>query len=119
MGTAEAIVTGIALLLPASLVVAVYVRLGRNPGDALADWMLEAGGERKAHYRPLRAAAFGTIALALCPFIWFVGVGLGPTQPSAVHSQQVAGAIALALFTVAAILFVVWWWLSGRRMRGE
>jgi AhpD family alkylhydroperoxidase len=77
---------------------------------------LEAGGERKAYYRPLRIAASSTFAIGLCFSIWFVGRG---TRPGATHSQDVAGVIALVFFGVAVILFVLWWWVSGLKMRVE
>lgn len=96
---------------------AIYFGVGQNPGSALADWMLEAGGDRKAHYRPLRAVAFAAFAIGLCFLLW--AVPRGHVQPSAVHSEHIAGFIALCLLVVSMVLFVAWWLLAGRKTRDE
>jgi hypothetical protein len=104
---------GMTIVLSMAVVFAVFS--GRFGSD-LADWMLEAGGERKAYYRPLRMTGFGMFAIGLCFSIWFVGRGTGP---GATHSQHVAGLIARVFFGVAVTLFVLWWWVSGLKMRDD
>jgi hypothetical protein len=111
------VAAAIGLLAIVVLVIALYSGLGQNPGSALADWMLDAGGGRKTLYRPLRAAAFAALAIGLCFFIWFIP--RGHVARTAVHGEHVAGVIALGCFGVSAILFVIWWLLAGRRVRGD